>query len=71
MYANTLMEYEIEELGLELPGPTQRNSPLDVAKDPTILALLKYVPRGKYMCRLEKIIGDKQNKLKTSFKYDW
>ena len=56
---------------LELPGPTQRNSPLDVAKDPTILALLKYVPRGKYMCQLEKIIGDKQNKLKTSFKYDW
>ena len=40
---------------LELPGPTQRNSPLDVAKDPTILALLKYGPRGKYMCQLEKI----------------
>ena len=45
---------------LELTGPTQRNSPMDVAKDPTILALLKYVPRGKDMCHLEKIIGDKQ-----------
>lgn len=45
---------------VKLPGPTQRNSPIDVAKDPTILALLKYVPRGKYMCQLEKIIGDKQ-----------